>query len=240
MNCDQVFDVLTRGPFPTGTSCDEPVEAHLNECPECRRLAEALRPALELFQETVDPEESRDLPGYWSGIAGEKQQAAVSYARQVEPRAAATRTGRALGRLTHDLSALTAWRMAAMLALGVTLGMLLGARMTLERLGWSPAGPDASVAPLVPHEERPRTGLAERMKLAVLPACRASNSDDGWDDGPRGERLLASVDLASLNCCSGCHHAASDAVPGAATARVAQSCQLCHNEQPSPRLVPAP
>ena len=46
MNCDQVFDILTRGPFPTGTSCDTPVEAHLNTCAECRRLAEALRPAL--------------------------------------------------------------------------------------------------------------------------------------------------------------------------------------------------
>ena len=46
MNCDQVFDILTRGPFPTGTACDEPLEAHLDECPECHRLAEALRPAL--------------------------------------------------------------------------------------------------------------------------------------------------------------------------------------------------
>ena len=64
MNCDQVFDVLTRGPFPTGTACDTPVEAHLRVCPECRRLADALRPALELFQEAISPEESRDLPGY--------------------------------------------------------------------------------------------------------------------------------------------------------------------------------
>jgi hypothetical protein len=28
MNCDQVFDVLTRGPFPTGEPSDEPVEHH--------------------------------------------------------------------------------------------------------------------------------------------------------------------------------------------------------------------
>ena len=240
MNCDQVFDVLTRGPFPTGTSCDEPVEAHLNQCPGCRRLAEALRPAIELFQEAVDPEESRDLPGYWSGVAGEQQRAAVSYARDVEPRAAAARAGGALGRLAQDFSALTAWRMAAMLALGVTLGTLLGARMTLEGWGWSGAGADGSVAPPVPHEKRPRNSLAERMQLAVLPACLASNADDGLLDSSLAERRLESVDLASLNCCSECHHAASDVVPRAATARVAESCQSCHHERPSPRLVPAP
>ena len=75
MNCDQVFDILTRGPFPTGTPCDAGVEAHLDACGECRRLAEALRPALELFQEAIGPEESRDLPGYWCAVADRPQAA---------------------------------------------------------------------------------------------------------------------------------------------------------------------
>jgi hypothetical protein len=65
MDCDQVFMILTRGPFPTGAAWDEDVEAHLETCGECWRLAEALRPALEIFQEAVPPAESRDLPGYW-------------------------------------------------------------------------------------------------------------------------------------------------------------------------------
>lgn len=65
MDCDQVFMILTRGPFPTGEPWDEDVEAHLETCSECWRLAEALRPALEVFQEAVPPAESRDLPGYW-------------------------------------------------------------------------------------------------------------------------------------------------------------------------------
>jgi hypothetical protein len=65
MDCDQVFMVLTRGPFPTGEIWDEEVEAHLETCGDCWRLAEALRPALEVFQEAVPPAESRDLPGYW-------------------------------------------------------------------------------------------------------------------------------------------------------------------------------
>src|SRR5262245_36461260 len=50
MDCDQVFMILTRGPFPTGEAWDEDVEAHLETCGECWRLAEALRPALEVFQ----------------------------------------------------------------------------------------------------------------------------------------------------------------------------------------------
>jgi hypothetical protein len=65
MDCDQVFMILTRGPFPTGEIWDEEVEAHLETCSDCWRLAEALRPALEVFQEAVPPSESRDLPGYW-------------------------------------------------------------------------------------------------------------------------------------------------------------------------------
>lgn len=65
MDCDQVFMILTSGPFPTGESWDEDVETHLETCGDCWRLAEALRPALEVFQEAVPPAEGRDLPGYW-------------------------------------------------------------------------------------------------------------------------------------------------------------------------------
>jgi hypothetical protein len=65
MDCDRVFMILTRGPFPTGEPWDEVVETHLETCGDCWRLAEALRPALEVFQEAVPPAESRGLPGYW-------------------------------------------------------------------------------------------------------------------------------------------------------------------------------
>jgi hypothetical protein len=65
MECDQVFKILTRGPFPTGEPWDEQVEAHLETCADCWRLAEALRPALEVVQEAIPPAESRNLPGYW-------------------------------------------------------------------------------------------------------------------------------------------------------------------------------
>lgn len=65
MNCDQVFMVLTSGPFPTGRPHDAAVERHLEGCASCRRFAEALRPAGDIFQEAMAPTEGRDLPGYW-------------------------------------------------------------------------------------------------------------------------------------------------------------------------------
>ncbi|TWT36712.1 hypothetical protein KOR34_16520 [Posidoniimonas corsicana] len=65
MNCDQVFNVLTRGPFPSGSPEDFHVQQHLDGCLDCWRIAEALRPAEHLFQEAIPPSETRDLPGYW-------------------------------------------------------------------------------------------------------------------------------------------------------------------------------
>lgn len=65
MNCDEVFFALTRGPFPSGHPDDVSVEAHLEICPECWRFAQALRPAMEVLQESVPAVEGRDLPGYW-------------------------------------------------------------------------------------------------------------------------------------------------------------------------------
>jgi hypothetical protein len=53
MKCDQVFDILTRGSFPRGDSTDRQVESHLHACYECRQLAEALRPAVQLFHESL-------------------------------------------------------------------------------------------------------------------------------------------------------------------------------------------
>src|SRR5262245_32256833 len=164
MNCDQVFDILTRGPFPTGTPCDSGVEAHLEGCPECRRLAEALRPALELFQEAVGPEESRDLPGYWCAVATDRKQPLVSYAHEPQPAPARTWTQ---VKLRKNWSALAAWRFAALLALGVMAGSLMSSRGSLD--GFS-AIPPVGTAATVPAgaSEGPRLSLAD---LASLPAA---------------------------------------------------------------------
>lgn len=77
--CDQVFERLTRGPFPGGPFLDgstsDPaedarVERHLACCHDCRRLAEALRPAVELFHEAL--ERTDDLPRYAGALCEER------------------------------------------------------------------------------------------------------------------------------------------------------------------------
>lgn len=90
MNCDQVFNVLTRGPFPTGNPEDADVEHHLAHCAECWRFAEALRPAVDVFEEAVLPAESRELPGYW-GDAQPAAQVVAELARRTTRTAIAPR-----------------------------------------------------------------------------------------------------------------------------------------------------
>ncbi len=227
MNCDQVFDILTRGPFPTGTSCDVHVEAHLSECPECHRLAEALRPAVELFQEAVDPEESRDLPGYWCAVSTERQSPALSYAREVESHAVAPQVE--TNAPARHLSALNMWRMAAMLAIGITTGTLL-ATGGLNGY-WPPKSLSGALAPAAPNDQTPRVTRADWMELASLPAaCYRHKPDRTARYRLRDDQLLASANLENLSCCSGCHNAASDKVPSSATVKVSRSCQHCHAE----------
>lgn len=91
MDCDQVFNTLTRGPFPSGNPDDALVEEHLETCIECWRLAEALRPADDIFQEAVPPAESRNLPGYW----GDTTPPSVVMAR-ISQRAARSATATAI------------------------------------------------------------------------------------------------------------------------------------------------
>ena len=73
LNCDQVFEVLTRGPFPTGEPQDEAVERHLRACHECRQLAEALRPAVALLHEAVSSEEAEQLPEYQGSLPWQRR-----------------------------------------------------------------------------------------------------------------------------------------------------------------------
>jgi hypothetical protein len=213
-----------------GTPCDEPLEAHLGECGECRRLAEALRPALELFQEAVAPEESRDLPGYWCAAASDGPRASVSYAPEVEPLQPRRRSAPP-GAASRRTVGRTAWRMAAMLALGVTLGSMAGARWLLDSSAWSGHGSNTSVAPLAPRVEEPRWTITERMELGMLPAACFRSEPAGLSETSERHQL-ATIGLETLGCCSGCHHAASDAAPRTATAKVVQSCQLCHAGHP--------
>jgi hypothetical protein len=52
INCENVFDVLTRGPVSLN---EEPeLREHLLHCSQCRQLAEAFRPVIGLIHESLD------------------------------------------------------------------------------------------------------------------------------------------------------------------------------------------
>ena len=134
MQCEQVFDILTRGPFPTGDRSDRAVERHLGRCQDCYRLAAALRPAVELFEEAIDSKECRDLPGYWGRLACEP------------PRS--SQRGQALDNFVT--------RAAAGLLLSLVLAAVIWPVGILE---WQSARPK-SAKPLINRQiEQPRTAL---------------------------------------------------------------------------------
>ena len=62
INCDQVFDRLTQGRFPSGRESDSQIEKHIRFCNSCREFAEAMRPAIDLIHESADEYKSDDLP----------------------------------------------------------------------------------------------------------------------------------------------------------------------------------
>ncbi len=231
MNCDQVFDVLTRGPFPTGTSCDTLVEAHLRGCADCRRLAEALRPALELFQEAINPEESRDLPGYWCAVATDRVQPVVTSAKESQPRRAARRAWSETP-VVKNFSQLAVWRLAAALLLGVTVGTVMSARGTLDAFAPLPPGAGSRSVLVSPEDDGPPQLNSSLFKeLAALPAaCFRHKPGVAPRYSVTTPQVLAQANLANLNCCIECHNASSEAVSASATLTVSQACQICHKE----------
>lgn len=254
MNCDQVFSALTRGPFPTGNDAlDERVERHLETCGSCRRLAAALQPAVELFEESISPDESCGLPAYWGDL----------FQQGDAPRA--TRTGvlslRRLMRSSSPVGRATgwrwehAWRVAAALLLGMALGGVLRAALQDS---------DGSAAKLADHRARSRTSadqsrnlrLAAFNGLRMTKACgplamaigpnRAPTADVASFSAPptnsgfpsvsagetAGEPSAADWNKAAIQkCCTECHHAGDGGAPLAQSARVhvANSCALCHD-----------
>lgn len=86
VSCDDVFERLTSGPFPTrrdrdhdSPAHDQKIQRHIDACHECRLLAESLRPSLSLIHEAVGTPSTSCLPSYQSlGEATESTVAIVS------------------------------------------------------------------------------------------------------------------------------------------------------------------
>ncbi len=239
MNCDLVFAILTRGPFPTGHPSDRQVEAHLSTCPGCYRLAEALRPAFEMDEEAIPADESRYLPGYWgelrpapSASRGRPTQVAV---RRPAARPVMQAPPKRWTRILHQ----PASRLAAAVLVGVLLALVLrsagvsekpvltdaAAPSSSERT-WSKRLPITPPAP--PAQQPPRSAeqVAALRALALVPACFGSRLDLTRTTFPA--ESPQSEDYHALQCCTQCHNQSRPGTAPAALSTLTRSCTACH------------
>ena len=218
IHCDEVFDILTRGPFPTGAVSDGVVESHLTRCDDCRRLSEALRPAVELFQEAVAPEESRGLPSYWGNSCDDDD----SWVDDEVDLPRSLSSYHPAGPRRYDLP-LRSFMQAVPWAAAVLVGIALA--------NWlSPAAtsPDAAVADITKPRWRlnqlPSQWLFEHK---VPEAC--------YQPFPAVQTIVANLNggdpsaAVRLACCKGCHAESRKAPKGSvATNEILATCVACH------------
>jgi hypothetical protein len=237
LNCDQVFDALTRGPFPSGSPDDEGVEHHLRACHECRQLAEALRPAVSLLHEAVAADEASDLPEYQGSLppAAPRKHIPSMVRREQSDRSAARRTDR----LDQSLSAL---RLLAASVLVAALS-LLAYSVTLAPGNQSPST-DGALLPLrnrlahlppamadLPDGTPDNRGLIRLASLQLPAACFPEQYRLLMADGDAAQlaAALASGSQDALRCCTECHRAGLAQPKYRQLVAIAQeSCKACH------------
>lgn len=231
MNCDQVFDVLTRGPFPTGHESDASVERHLACCHECRELADALQPAVNLFHEALAADEP-NLPGY-RGVHSAGNVACLSPALRAAIEEDMLPTSAARPTVTRrDKAPFDAWRVAGVLSLGPVLAGLILAALWIAPHVWpeSPLAGNARRETNRRGEFQPNeSGRAWLASLGLKPVC--------YSHGPElalahlaESRAAASELEARHDCCLKCHAASNPSRPPPnATASLDRSCHACHS-----------
>lgn len=248
MNCDQVFDILTRGPFPTGDRSDRAVELHLAVCPECQRLANALRPAIELFQEALTGDEGRELPGYWGGMIDEAEERYSTGPLAQVTRHLPVALHRRIDRGRRWVSTKTGGnglRFVAAMLIGVALGAVVWtagvpakdsswnesnrlAVANLDSTGQNYSGSNDNPAW---SSRKASSGASDlRISLQLADAC-LTGGPHLFSDAlltPGHSAALSLAELTRLNCCTRCHHASAEKSVPRATAAVANSCEICH------------
>jgi len=231
LNCDQVFDVLTRGPFPSGDASDESVEHHLRACHECRQLAEALRPAVELLHESIDRAGAIDLPEYQgtlpvSAPAARPARPLTLGLRQISaPTPKRSDSGRSFDRTVSAVRLIAASLLVA--ALGI-----LGYGFAVSGAGSSRT---AGLAGLL-GVGRPPAHLPDGPAILSLASLKlparcipARYQTLTADHAAALAAAMASGSEEALRCCTECHAAEKmrQASPEL-VAVVAQSCASCH------------
>ncbi len=230
MNCDQVFDVLTRGPFPSGASIDADIELHLGACHDCRQLADALRPAVDLFHEAMPHDECDDLPGYRGSLReSEASSLPMAVAMMLDhPSVDASAICERRRKVTLGMSS---WRLTAACLLILAIAGMLWTVNSTSHDGQLFGGSDAASlqhARFQPDAEGmvhlARLDLSGECMLAVdrKQAQATTSAGDSRDGGFQTRRFA---------CCTHCHHAApssSKPSPLHAISVAMAACVACH------------
>lgn len=245
MDCDQVFMVLTRGPFPSGDADDQAVEEHLLDCESCRRVALALQPAIELFEEATSLDEKDELPTYWGRLISanpteylEDDSSEIELTFQPR-RSAATRFGRvpSSNRSRPERGdTRSRWPMAG--------AFLIGIIFCLTALEWMTGSLDAK-APLqpLPSDNSPVSIRSLPARTASMPSMagllvcpreeRPVDADkvEPVDDSLPKAKGAATAESQAAACCTECHKAGDPSdLNKAAITQVVMACQGCHHQ----------
>ncbi|MFO0871874.1 MAG: hypothetical protein U0935_23360 [Pirellulales bacterium] len=205
LSCDEVFEQLT------GTLCSraneavevaEQLDEHLAVCPECRRLAETLRPAVELLQDGSLPVALWDKS--WS-VDWERMPARVEVAPE-----AGMRPDRRESRSASGVSP-SSWQLVAVALLGALMGgwWMQATRGPAEgeagHRSWSGWG--------VEHSDDSWSVASLGLAEACRPSGRVSSAETGHVQ----------------SCCSRCHASQSPHAPPVEFSRLVVACLTCHN-----------
>lgn len=219
--CDDVFEVLTRAPFPTGEhEIDMPIERHLTVCHSCRELAEALRPATDLLAhgQSETAAENSPLPVF---LADDSMPSHRCITDQPE-----RQTTDVVAAIRGPLIALALCLMIALAVQGNWSHSSTGSdnsRLTPDNFAAGGASGSGNVADLM--------GGANICSLVPVDAAFENKAADG-------ELLsnLADHKFTSAHCCSQCHHAEADkpkaqkavSLKGPQMLALVNRCQHCH------------
>ncbi len=201
--CDEVFEILTREPFPSGGANDEFVESHLAVCHECRQLAEAFRPAVDLFHESLAAGSDDELPMYRGRLKPIID--SLPEMPTVAPRKdVVSRSEQQVSWLRRSVAIATC--------------LALVASVIFVMLAATPRTDDTVPALATVHSPPDR----DYTLLAALEIPRSCRSLLDYSD-----RAIA----AEYVCCTKCHHATSRvASTNLAIRRTSAACAACHDQ----------
>jgi hypothetical protein len=243
LNCDQVFDVLTRGPFPTGEPEDDAVERHLRACHDCRQLAEALRPAVALLHEAITPDEALELPEYQGDLPWKRpERRRLSMSRLVSPSPAHPKTRPAKPPTSLPAAAARPERRQSFVRLFAAALLVFAIGAIIFGFAAAPTGSkQLAIAPqrlfsatesatefvnAMPTEKDLLTLASLNLPAACLPLTHRPVSAE---QASEIAAALANGSFGSLQCCTECHRSGLPQNGIAHLAALAKvNCQTCH------------